>query len=72
MDRDGWPLIMGDDPGVPERVRAMANRRFRKLQTVPFTRLLAAITPASCGAQMREASCDERSARPQRKCGEGV
>ena len=33
MDRDGLPLIMGDDPGVPERVRAMANRRFRKLQT---------------------------------------
>ena len=33
MDRDGCPLIMGDDPGVPERLRAMVNRRFRKLET---------------------------------------
>ena len=33
MDLDGWPLIMGDDPGVPDRVRAMTNRRFKKLQT---------------------------------------
>ena len=33
MDRDGWPLVMGDNPGVPDRVRAMTNRRFRKLQT---------------------------------------
>ena len=33
MDRDGLPLIMGDDLGVPERMRAMANRWFGKFQT---------------------------------------
>ena len=77
MGRDGWPLIMGDDPGVPGRVRAMTNRRFKscRLQAtalVPFMRLSVPMPLASCGMQMREVSCDERSGRLQRRCAESV
>ena len=30
---EGHPLIMGDSPGIPGKVRAMANERFRPIRT---------------------------------------
>ena len=74
MDGDGCPLAMGDGQGVPAEVGALVNRRYRKMLTnsdgACGIHALAAIARAACGMQIREVSCDGRSARLQRKCAE--
>ena len=75
MDRDGCLLIIGDDPGVPERLRAMVNRRFRKVETngdgACAIHALAGIDHSGV-PRHADASCDERSASLQRRCVESA